>query len=242
MKKYILDYITKCEQWKTGIKQLHWAANSISQHELCDKIADSISDIQDKVSEVEQSMSGKLPLNSLRPSAYNVTNLKDFINDVIKETNSFYSKLKNEGDNYIGMRSDIEAFLSDSQRLSYLIDFTLKEGLKKRLRNKINEGRVTISNGREKYSLTENELREFVSKAIKNVNKRRLNEATLDAQMALHELELYMNSFEEFRRKSVEVGKLLSETGHKDSAAEIGAVLKAMTSARNNLKSILKQL
>ena len=157
MKKYILDYITKCEQWNTGIKQLHWAANSISQHELCDKIADSISDIQDKVSEVEQSMSGRLPLNSLRPSAYNVTNLKDFINDVIKETNSFYSKLKNEGDDYIGMRSDIEAFLSDSQRLSYLIDFTLKEGLKKRLRDKINEGKITVSDGRHKYRLTENE-------------------------------------------------------------------------------------
>jgi hypothetical protein len=140
------------------------------------------------------------------------------------------------------MRSDTEAVLSDLQRQLYLVDFTIKESLKERLRNKINEGRVTISNGREKYSLTENELREFVSKAIRNVNKRRLSEATLDAQMALHELELYMNSFEEFRRKSVEVGKLLSETGHNDSAAEIGAVLRAMTSARNNLKSILKQL
>ena len=242
MKKYILTYICDIEGWKTAIKQLHWDANSLSQHQLCDDIATIISDYQDKVSEVEQSISGKLPVNSLKGTPYKITNLKKFVEDVIKGTKEFYHKLQKEGDEYIGMRSDTEAVLSDLQRQLYLVDFTIKESLKERLRNKINEGRVTISNGREKYSLTENELREFVSKAIRNVNKRRLSEATLDAQMALHELELYMNSFEEFRRKSVEVGKLLSETGHNDSAAEIGAVLKAMTSARNNLKSILKQL
>ena len=242
MKKYILTYICDIEGWKTAIKQLHWDANSLSQHQLCDDIASIISDYQDKVSEVEQSISGKLPVNNLKGTPYKITNLKKFVEDVIKGTKEFYHKLQKEGDEYIGMRSDTEAVLSDLQRQLYLVDFTIKESLKERLRNKINEGRVTISNGREKYSLTENELREFVSKAIRNVNKRRLSEATLDAQMALHELELYMNSFEEFRRKSVEVGKLLSETGHKDSAAEIGAVLKAMTSARNNLKSILKQL
>ena len=242
MKKYILTYICDIEGWKTAIKQLHWDANSLSQHQLCDDIATIISDYQDKVAEVEQSISGKLPVNNLKGTPYKITNLKKFVEDVIKGTKEFYHKLQKEGDEYIGMRSDTEAVLSDLQRQLYLVDFTIKESLKERLRNKINEGRVTISNGREKYSLTENELREFVSKAIRNVNKRRLSEATLDAQMALHELELYMNSFEEFRRKSVEVGKLLSETGHKDSAAEIGAVLKAMTSARNNLKSILKQL
>jgi len=242
MKKYILTYICDIEGWKTAIKQLHWDANSLSQHQLCDDIASTISDYQDKVSEVEQSISGKLPVNNLKGTPYKITNLKKFVEDVIKGTKEFYKKLQKEGDEYIGMRSDTEAVLSDLQRQLYLVDFTIKESLKQRLRNKINEGRVTISNGREKYSLTENELREFVSKAIRNVNKRRLSEATLDAQMALHELELYMNSFEEFRRKSVEVGKLLSETGHKDSAAEIGAVLKAMTSARNNLKLILKQL
>ena len=139
------------------------------------------------------------------------------------------------------MRSDTEAVLSDLQRQLYLVDFTIKEGLKERLRNKINENRVTISDGRVKYSLTENELREFVSKAINNVNKKGLNEATLDAQMAFHELELYMSSFEEFRRKSVQVGKLLYETGHNDAAAALGEVLKAMTSSRNKLSIILKQ-
>jgi hypothetical protein len=171
MKKYVLDFICKLEGFKTGIKQLHWDANSLSQHQLCDDIATTISDYQDKVSEVEQSISGKLPVNNLKGTAYKITTLKKFVEDVIRETKSFYSKLKKEGDGYIGMRSDTEAVLSDLQRQLYLVDFTVKESLKQRLRDKINENRVTITNGRETYSLTENELREIVSEAIRNVNE-----------------------------------------------------------------------
>lgn len=174
MKKYIITFICDLEKFKTGIKELHWAANSLPQHQLCDDIASTISDYQDKVAEVEQSISGKFPTNILKGEKYNVTTLKNFVNDVINTTNKFYSNLKNEGDKYIGMRSDTEAFLSDMQRHLYLVDFTVKEGLKQRLRDKINENRVTISNGREQYSMTENELRELVSEAINNVKLKRL--------------------------------------------------------------------
>lgn len=168
MKKYILDFICNLEGKKSAIKMLHWDANSLSQHQLCDDIAGIISDYQDKVSEVEQSISGKLPINNLKGTPYKVTTLKKFVEDVISSTNDFYHKLQKEGDNYIGMRSDTEAVLSDLQRQLYLVDFTIKEELKKRLRNKINENRVTISDGRVKYNLTENELREVINEAIKN--------------------------------------------------------------------------
>jgi hypothetical protein len=171
MKKYIISFISELESFKTAIKQLHWAANSLPQHQLCDDIANIISDYQDKVAEVEQSISGKFPVNVLKGEKHNVTTLKKFVEDVINATNSFYSKLKNEGDEYIGMRSDTEAVLSDLQRQLYLVDFTVKESLKQRLRDRINENRITVSNGRETYSLTENELREIVSEAIRNVNE-----------------------------------------------------------------------
>ena len=72
------------------------------------------------------------------------------------------------------MRSDTEAVLSDLQRQLYLTDFTIKEGLKQRLRDKIRENRVTVSNGREEYSMTENELRELVSEAIDNLKRKKL--------------------------------------------------------------------
>ena len=44
MNKKVLNFINKIEGWKTAIKSLHWDSDSLSQHELCDKIADSISD------------------------------------------------------------------------------------------------------------------------------------------------------------------------------------------------------
>jgi hypothetical protein len=236
MKKYILSYICDLEGWKTAIKQLHWDANSLSQHQLCDDIATIISDYQDKVSEVEQSISGKLPVNNLKGTPYKVTTLKKFIQDVISGTKAFYHKLQKEGDAYIGMRSDTEAVLSDLQRQLYLVDFTIKESLKERLRNKINENRVTISNGREKYSLTENELREFVSKAVKNV-KSKLNEHYLDKNTAKRELDLYLDSLEDFRTKTYNVSNMLFETGYERTARFISSILKEIDNTMNHVKN-----
>ena len=127
------------EGWKTAIKSLHWDSKNISQHKLCDDIADRIADFQDQVSEVEQSISGKLPLNQLKGTTYNITNLKSFVTDVINDSTSFLKEMESEGDKYIGMRSDCESFLSDMQRNLYLVNFTLKEELKRKLAGSLNE-------------------------------------------------------------------------------------------------------
>lgn len=139
MNKKVLDFVNKLEGYKTAIKQLHWDADNMSQHELCDDIAESIAEFQDTVSEVEQSITGKLKVNSLKPTEYKIKNLKSFVQDVLDETNTFYKEIKDMGDTYVGMASDCESFLSDMQRKLYLVNFTLKEELKERLRGKINE-------------------------------------------------------------------------------------------------------
>ena len=144
MDKTVLGFIEKLEIFKTKIKALHWDSDNLSQHKLCDEIAESIAEFQDQVSEVEQSISGKLPKNMFRPSNQEygeVGTLKEFVESVIEQTNVFYKKLEGKGDKYIGMRSDCESFLSDMQRKLYLVNFTLKEDLKRRLRNEINESR-----------------------------------------------------------------------------------------------------
>ncbi len=144
MDKTVLAFVEKLEIFKTKIKALHWDANSLSQHELCDDIAERIADFQDQVSEVEQSISGKLPKEMFKPTNQEfgeVGTLKEFVESVIDCTNDFYKKLGEKGDKYIGMRSDCESFLSDMQRKLYLVNFTLKEELKMRLRDKINESR-----------------------------------------------------------------------------------------------------
>lgn len=139
MNKKVLDFVNKLEGWKSAIKSLHWAADNMSQHELCDDIADSIAEFQDTVSEVEQSITGKLKVNSLKPTEYKIKDLKSFVQDVLDETNTFYKEVKDMGDTYVGMASDCESFLSDMQRKLYLVNFTLKEELKERLKAKINE-------------------------------------------------------------------------------------------------------
>lgn len=144
MDKTVLGFIEKLEIFKTKIKSLHWDSDNLSQHKLCDEIAESIAEFQDQVSEVEQSISGKLSKNMFRPSNQEygeVGTLKEFVETVIEQTNAFYKKLETKGDKYIGMRSDCESFLSDMQRKLYLVNFTLKEDLKRRLRNEINESR-----------------------------------------------------------------------------------------------------
>lgn len=141
MNNKVLGFVNKLEGWKTAIKTLHWDSDSLSQHELCDKIADCISEFQDKVSEVEQSINGNIDKNQLKGVSYKVTNLRKFVEDVLDETNTFYKSLEDDGDSYVGMRSDCESFLSDMQRNLYLVNFTMKEDLKRRLQNKLNESR-----------------------------------------------------------------------------------------------------
>lgn len=141
MNKNILNYIEECEAWKVGIKNLHWSADNLSQHELCDDIADEISEFEDLVSEVEQSISGKIKLNGFTPKSYNITSLKSFVEDVISASQSFLKELEGMGEKYIGIKSECETFIGTMQRKLYLVNFTLKEELKKRLRDKINESR-----------------------------------------------------------------------------------------------------
>jgi hypothetical protein len=127
MTKEVLKFVNRLEGFKTAIKNLHWNAKNMSQHKLCDDIADRIADFQDQVSEVEQSITGNLKFNRLSPIKYRISSLKKFVKDVISYTNSFYKELHKKGDDYIGMRSDVESFLSDMQRNLYLVNFTLKE-------------------------------------------------------------------------------------------------------------------
>ena len=175
MKKLILDYINKMEGWKTAIKSLHWDADNLSQHRLCDDIADRIADFQDQVSEVEQAISGNLSINTLKGTTYKIKDLKSFIQDVLDDTNVFYKKVKKLGDDYIGMASDCESFLSDMQRNLYLANFTLKEDLKRRLKNRINESRkeYVIESKNANYTLTESELKNLLRSSVQNVLKKR---------------------------------------------------------------------
>lgn len=165
MKGFILNMVNMLEAYKTAIKSLHWDSKNLSQHELCDKIADTIAEFQDVVSEVEQSISGNLPLNQLKANRYKVKSLKQFVKDVIETTTKFYNRLKRKGDEYIGMRSECESFLVQMQRYNYLVDFTLKEDFKRNFATLIKEQK-------ENYEVDQNEFVSALNEAIMRVFTR----------------------------------------------------------------------
>lgn len=138
MKAIVLKFVCKLEGYKTAVKNLHWGSKNLSQHKLFDEIADGLSDFQDKVSEVEQSLSGRLPMNKLSGTEYKITSPQKMLEDLLKDVKIFYKGIQKLGDDYIGMRSDCEAYISDLQRQQYLLDFTLKEGLRRRLKMALN--------------------------------------------------------------------------------------------------------
>ena len=171
MNSKVLSFVNKLEGYKTAIKSLHWDSDNMSQHELCDKIADAIAEFQDTVSEVEQSITGNLDKGKLKPEEYNVTTLKKFVEDVLDATNSFYKSIENEGDSYTGMRSDCESFLSDMQRNLYLVGFTMKEDLKRRLAGKLNEGFRKEENIKTTFHGTKPSTEKGVLKRINDLTK-----------------------------------------------------------------------
>lgn len=171
MNTKVLSFVKKLEGYKTAIKALHWDSDSLSQHELCDKIADTISEFQDTISEVEQSITGKLDKKELEGEKYNVTTLKKFVEDVLDAANTFYKSIEDEGDTYTGMRSDCESFLSDMQRNLYLVNFTMKEDLKRRLANRINEGYRREENIKTTFHGTKPSTEKGMFKRINDITK-----------------------------------------------------------------------
>lgn len=169
MKKFILDYICYLEGSKTAIKSLHWYANSLSQHKLCDDIASSISDIQDTIAEIEQSISGNLPFNKLSGRKIQIKNLKTFLENLLSVSKTFYKKLDRKGVDYVGMKSECETFIGSLQKFIYLADFTLKEDFIREYKAKLNENRIIEEAIR--HTLQPN-IKDLIREAVDNVTKR----------------------------------------------------------------------
>lgn len=162
MKKEFLNIVNKFEGWKTGLKQLHWDAINLSQHRLADDIASDIADMQDTISEIEQSIENKnFSLNDLKPVKYNCKDLFKFLTDVIRDVTSFYKSEVLKGDKYIGLRSEIESFLSKCQRYVYLNKFCLNEDKKREIKNMLKETKSKKLN-----ELNQSDLVSIVKEAV----------------------------------------------------------------------------
>ena len=129
----------------------------MSEHKLFDDIGNTVSDVQDEVAEIAQGIYGKLKFNELKPKRYNITSSKKMLQDLLSTTETFLQTL-NRNKSLVGIKSVIENFVGELNKYLYLLDFCLKEDLKRRLKNQINENKIVIS---------ESELRSIIREAIK---------------------------------------------------------------------------
>lgn len=163
-----MSYINKLQSYKTAIKNIHWSSNSMSEHKLFDEIDKLVSDTQDEVAEMAQGIYGHLKFNDLRPRRYNITSSKKTLQDLLSDTKLFLLAL-NRNKDLIGIKSVIESFVGELNKNIYLLDFCLKEDLKRRISNKINENKERGK--KETIKLTESELRELINMSIKKILK-----------------------------------------------------------------------
>ena len=164
MKRNILSFVNKLQSYKTAIKNLHWSAKNMSEHKLWDEIADTVADTQDEVAEIAQGIFGNIKLNELKPRRYNITNSKKTLTDITKDTKLFYATIK-RGEQFVGLRSVVENFIAELEKYQYLMNFCIKEDIKRTIRNSINESKKKNS----KIRITENQLRRAIKEAIDNV-------------------------------------------------------------------------
>lgn len=143
MKRNILSYINKIQAYKTAIKNLHWDSKKMSEHKLWDDFDDEIDEYQDKIAEIAQGIYGHIKLNELKPRRYNIVNSKKTLNDILKDTKLFYSTIKRNNE-LIGLKSHVENFIATLNNYTYLMDFCLKEDIKRNLKNNINENKKQI--------------------------------------------------------------------------------------------------
>lgn len=169
MKENILNFLNKCEGWKTAIKNSHWSSENISEHKLFDEIADSLSDIEDVTAEIEQGLHGKIGKNELKPTSYTIEGSKKMISDILKDTKEFYSSIK-EGEEYIGMRSEIESFIGELSKYEYLMGLALKEDFKRSVGKKLNENK-NMKKPNNAIRLTESQLHQIIKESVNKLLK-----------------------------------------------------------------------
>lgn len=164
MKENIINFVNVLEGYKTAIKNLHWSSSNMSEHKLFDDIASSVSNVQDEISEIEQGLHGQIEKNKLKPIPYEIKSSKEFLSDLLDKTNDFHKTIENE--EYIGMRSSVESFLGEINKFQYLLNLCLKESLKRKLTNKINE-----DNMKKQIQITEADLHTLVRESVTRILK-----------------------------------------------------------------------
>ena len=137
IQRSIIFYINKLQGFKTALKNLHWSSKNLNEHELMERFEDIVSKHQDEVAEITQGIfHTKIENNKLQPKPYTIKTPSRLFNDVLKAAENVYDTIQKRK-KYIGLRSEIEAFIGQVNKQIYLLDMCvpISESTKRDVRN-----------------------------------------------------------------------------------------------------------
>lgn len=114
-----LSYLSSLTGFLCRIKNLHWAAPHKNIHVYLDEFHKIVSDFQDTIAEGYMGILGQMGPLDVQCVECRDTEGISLIDHLLEETYTFYDRIP-EGSEFLGVKSETETFIQDSQKYKYL--------------------------------------------------------------------------------------------------------------------------
>ena len=125
-KEKILIFLSKLEGYSTRIKELHWSAETMAMHKLCDDVRDAIVNYEDQIAEEFQGMINfRIKPGCLKPIICNASTLKELLSSLYADVNDLYDALDKGNNNrwFNGMCNVLDDMIHTINTFGYLSTF-----------------------------------------------------------------------------------------------------------------------
>ena len=113
-----MEYICSLHGYLIRLKELHWNADSNSEHLLCDEISDCISGCEDEFTETAMGLYGeKVKVGELKPLLPNAEQLKPMLKELMGETIAMKKRLDKDAE--AGLCNILDDIIAASQKYMY---------------------------------------------------------------------------------------------------------------------------
>lgn len=124
MDKNSVKFLNQIAGFNIRIKELHWNAKTTAEHELCDKITDTLRDMQDKTAEELQTLYGKIKPGDTQPIIPKAVTTKSFLAELLTAVQEYYKYSETE-EKFVGIKANLESYISDINTYDYLSDMAV---------------------------------------------------------------------------------------------------------------------
>lgn len=117
--KDVIEYICGLHGYLIRLKEFHWAANTHSEHVLCDSAIDKFTELEDEIAESSMGLYGKkIGVNDLKPLLPNSETIEPMLKELQKETIDFKKTLKRDEES--GLANLLDEVIASAQKFIYL--------------------------------------------------------------------------------------------------------------------------